>query len=78
MYLMKSPVSILFVLLASIGILAVGCNAEREEKQSVPSLFDTKLEAEKAAETFGCSGAHKMGDQWMPCEKHGGHGHHQH
>ena len=31
-------------------------------------FFDTKDEAEKAAEKIGCFGAHKMGKKWMPCE----------
>ena len=51
----------------------------------MPALFKTKREAIKAAKDYGCSGAHKMGEQWMPCKKHGdhkkqeshsGHGHH--
>ena len=33
-------------------------------------LFDTKEEAEKAASKYGCIGAHKMGNKWMPCEMH--------
>ncbi|MFZ9265213.1 MAG: DUF3721 domain-containing protein [Vulcanococcus sp.] len=39
----------------------------------VPALYPTKAAAELAAKThFGCSGAHRMGDQWMPCAEHGG------
>ena len=34
------------------------------------ALFNTKVEAEKAAKDFGCSGAHKMGKKWMPCSMH--------
>ena len=33
-------------------------------------LFNTKLEAEKAASKYGCKGAHKMGNKWMPCKMH--------
>ena len=33
-------------------------------------LFNTRQEAEKAASKYGCSGAHKMGDKWMPCKIH--------
>ena len=33
-------------------------------------LYKTKEEAEKAASKHGCIGAHKMGNKWMPCEKH--------
>lgn len=38
----------------------------------VPALYPTQAEAEKAAKLhFHCTGAHKMGHQWMPCAKHG-------
>jgi hypothetical protein len=33
-------------------------------------MYATKAEAEKAATKFNCTGAHQMGDQWMPCAKH--------
>jgi hypothetical protein len=33
-------------------------------------LYQTKEEAEKAASKYGCIGAHKMGNKWMPCEMH--------
>ena len=33
-------------------------------------LFNTKQEAEKAASKYGCVGAHKMGNKWMPCNMH--------
>ena len=36
----------------------------------MPGLFKTKDEAVKAAERYGCFGAHKMGGEWMPCEMH--------
>jgi len=34
------------------------------------ALYPTKAAAEKAAKHFHCTGAHQMGDQWMPCTKH--------
>jgi hypothetical protein len=34
-------------------------------------MFATKAEAEAAAMQFSCKGAHKMGNQWMPCASHG-------
>lgn len=38
---------------------------------AVPALYPTKAEAEKAARLhFNCSGAHRMGKQWMPCAQH--------
>ena len=61
-----------------------GCSTT-SGSNSTSALFDTKTEAEKAAKDFNCTGAHQMGDQWMPCqshdvheegENHGGHHHH--
>ena len=43
--------------------------------QGKKALFSTKAEAEAAAPDFNCKGAHKMGNQWMPCSAHG-HGAH--
>ncbi len=38
---------------------------------AVPALYATKAEAEKAARLhFNCTGAHRMGQQWMPCAQH--------
>lgn len=38
----------------------------------VPGLYATKAEAEQAAKQhFHCTGAHPMGQQWMPCASHG-------
>jgi len=35
-------------------------------------MYATHAEAEKAAKLhFNCTGAHKMGTQWMPCALHG-------
>lgn len=44
---------------------------------AVQALYSTKAAAEKAAKHFHCTGAHQMGDKWMPCAQHGeGHGSH--
>ena len=43
-------------------------NTKKENMMS--NLFDTKQEAEKAASKYGCNGAYKMGDKWMPCKMH--------
>jgi hypothetical protein len=38
----------------------------------VPAMYATKAEAEAAAKKhFNCTGAHQMGNQWMPCTTHG-------
>ena len=52
-------------------LFGVGCTSKVEEKK--PVLFDTKREALKAAKSFNCTGAHKMGDKWMPCATHESH-----
>ncbi|WP_216900618.1 DUF3721 domain-containing protein [Synechococcus sp. CCY 9618] len=36
------------------------------------AVFATTAEAEAAAKHFNCKGAHRMGDQWMPCREHPG------
>ena len=44
---------------------------------AVPALYPTQAEAERAAKQhFHCTGAHRMGDQWMPCSQHGTQQHH--
>ena len=40
------------------------------EEIIMSELFSTKEMAEKAASKYGCVGAHKMGNKWMPCHKH--------
>ena len=65
----------------------MGCSGNSQTNRT-PALFETKAEAEKAAKDFNCTGAHKMGDKWMPCKSHADHeekdnheshtGHHHH
>ena len=67
--------------------LLISCSTTSESIRT-PALFETRAEAEKVAKDFNCSGAHQMGDKWMPCqsnhgqeegdkhEKHDGHNHH--
>ena len=43
-------------------------NSNKENMMS--DLFKTKEEAEQAASKYGCIGAHKMGNKWMPCKMH--------
>ena len=74
-------------LIFSISLSLMGCSGNSQMNRT-PALFETKAEAVKAAKDFNCTGAHKMGDKWMPCkshedhektEKHGSHkGHHHH
>mgnify|MGYP005751423211 CR=1 FL=1 len=39
--------------------------------QGLKAVFSTQAEAEAAAPGFNCTGAHKMGNRWMPCSSHG-------
>lgn len=73
--------------LAAAGLLAALGGAPALAQQpghgAQKAVFATKAEAEAAAKHFNCTGAHKMGNQWMPCATHGetkggtsGHGSH--
>ncbi|MFN7678242.1 MAG: hypothetical protein ACK5QW_06555 [Cyanobacteriota bacterium] len=51
------------VVLSPVSLAATG---------GVPAVYATQAEAEEAARRhFNCSGAHRMGNQWMPCASHG-------
>ena len=57
---------------ANLLLSAAGLAAPATGSGGVPALYPTQAEAEKAAKLhFNCTGAHKMGSQWMPCAKHG-------
>ncbi|MFM7732621.1 MAG: DUF3721 domain-containing protein [Cyanobium sp.] len=51
--------------------LAASAWAQQGGNGGVPAVYATRAEAEKAARQFHCSGAHRMGDHWMPCASHG-------
>ncbi len=63
-----------FTFLLPFALLS-SCSYQNKET-SVKVLFDTKLEAEKAAEKINCIGAHRMGEKWMACESHSSHKEH--
>jgi hypothetical protein len=67
---MPKPISHWVVALgANLLLCAPGLAAPTD---GVPALYPTQAEAEKAArQHFNCTGAHRMGNQWMPCAKHG-------
>ncbi len=59
-----------------MGALAPVLPTDRAVAQSTnhgaqKAMFATKAEAEAAAKHFNCKGAHRMGNQWMPCASHG-------
>ena len=68
-------------IIISMSFSLMGCSGN-SQTNGTPALFETKAEAEKAAKNFNCTGAHKMGDKWMPCKSHKDHeshdGHHHH
>ncbi len=83
----KSPKSIISILAISLSFSLIGCSSN-SESSNTRALFETRAEAEKAAKHFNCTGAHQMGDKWMPCKSHDVHeageknrshgGHHHH
>jgi hypothetical protein len=61
---------LLLSVLTLVALPSIAC-AQHSNSGAVPAMYATKAEAEKAATKFNCTGAHQMGDQWMPCTKHG-------
>ena len=41
-----------------------------DDETPMKTMFKSKRAAKKAANGFGCKGAHKMGDFWMVCNDH--------
>ena len=66
----------LSILVATASFALIGCSTEAQ-KSGTPALFYTRAEAEKAAKNFNCTGAHKMGNKWMPCKSHNAHEEHE-
>ena len=46
--------------------------AQAQGQAAQRALFNSRAEAEAAARHFNCEGAHRMGNQWMPCASHAG------
>ena len=63
---------------SALLVLPTAGRAEQAAKPAaVPALYATQAEAEQAARKhFHCEGAHRMGNQWMPCSQHGEQQHH--
>ena len=60
---------LLLIALATTCVPSIAC-AQQSTQGAVPAMYATKAEAEQAAPQFNCSGAHQMGDKWMPCVNH--------
>ncbi len=73
---MKGSKPILSAFALGITLSLIACSSE-SKKSATPALFNSKVEAEAAAKDFNCSGAHKMGDKWMPCKSHKAHDEHK-
>lgn len=67
------PTRVAVAIGANLLFSAAGLAAPAAGSGGVPALYPTQAEAEKAAKLhFNCTGAHRMGNQWMPCTQHGG------
>lgn len=73
---MQHRLSLVTLLAIPVALPLTVLAQQAPSRGPVPALYATKAEAEKAAKLFHCTGAHQMGDQWMPCaapgEAHGG------
>ncbi len=69
---MKKLRSILLICALPLSFSLMGCS-NNSESNTTPAVFDTRKEAIKAAKDFNCTGAHRMGDKWMPCKSHEAH-----
>jgi len=71
----QAPSARLLPQLISLIAIATGMQlpaAAQANTAGVPAMYATKAEAEAAAKKhFNCTGAHQMGNQWMPCASHG-------
>ena len=45
-------------------------HSTNDDKTSMHTMYEKRGAAKKAAKEFGCTGAHSMGDYWMPCRDH--------
>ena len=61
---------LLLVFLARGGTLMACAGDQQPSLKPKQAMFKTQAEAEAAAADFGCTGAHKMGEMWMVCDKH--------
>ncbi len=64
--------SIFSIIVIFTSFFVMGCS-DNSHTYRTPALFETKAEAEKATKDFNCTGAHKMGNKWMPCKSHADH-----
>jgi hypothetical protein len=69
---MAGRITTAMVPLFALPALLLGCSLHSNAAPAgVKAGFRTQAEAEAAAPRFGCKGAHRMGQIWMPCSSHG-------
>lgn len=59
------------LLISACALVLIGAAVNAQHDQPKQAMFKTEAEAKAAAPGFGCEGAHRMGDMWMVCGKHG-------
>ena len=59
------------LLISACALVLIGATVNAQHDQPKKAMFKTEAEAKAAASGFGCEGAHRMGDMWMVCGKHG-------
>ena len=64
----------LMISACTLVLLGTAVNAQNDQPKQ--AMFKTEAEAQAAAQGFGCEGAHRMGEMWMVCDKHGEADHH--
>ena len=59
------------LIISACALVLLGAAVNAQNDQPKQAMFKTEAEAKAAAPGFGCKGAHRMGDMWMVCGKHG-------
>lgn len=59
------------LMISACTLVLLGAAGNAQNDQPKQAMFKTEAEAKAAAPGFGCEGAHRMGDMWMVCGKHG-------
>ena len=59
------------LIISACALVLLGAAVNAQNDQPKQAMFKTEAEAQAAAPGFGCEGAHRMGEMWMVCGKHG-------
>ena len=59
------------LMISACTLVLLGAAVNAQNDQPKQAMFKTEAEAQAAAPGFGCEGAHRMGEMWMVCGKHG-------